>query len=667
MSLSKKIIIPVVLVMAVAVFLLGYSIHGSINENLSGFYQENLNKKADAFQSETDMMKAKALNAAGWFESSANLLQAYQVGDRKTAIELGRLAMESFGVDYFLITDLEGKVFVRAHEPEKFGDSIAGQINIQKAVRGEKNVGIEEGKEVGLSIRAGSPLKNANGDIIGVISTGYSFGSEAFVDRFKKLFDSEITVFIGEERVMTTFLDEEGERIIGTKLQNQQITEDVLKKGQIYYGQSNISGTEYSAVYSPIVDVDNKIVGMMFIGDDTGLINSLIGETTKRIGLVSVVLAVFLILAMALIVRRLVIKPLGGVLAILKGAAEGKGDLTIRVQEQSKDELGELGKYFNLFVEEMQGLVKSVGNSTGQVSAFSEQMAANAEETSKAAEEIAITISSLAEGANTQALSVKQGTDMIEAINKAITAIKNSTGHLAKVSGETHKTMETGFRAIATQFDAMEKNKKASTGVVNKINALANKSDEIGQIVNVINDIASRTNLLALNAAIEAARAGEQGKGFSVVAEEVRKLAEKSTVATREIAGLIQEILKGIFETEEEVMLASQAVSAQESAVNETQDSLRDIQGAVEKVMTETGSISFAALGLGREVKNMVETMNSIAEVAEESAASTQEASAATEEQTSSMEEMAVNARQMNDAAKDLQNMVKKFIIVGYE
>jgi len=663
MSLSKKMIIPVIGVMILGVFLMGYSINRIIDKDLFAFYQQNVDKKAEILERELVKMADASINSLRWLENSSRLAEAYQTNDRDMAIELGKAAMQSYGLDYFVITDLQGNVFIRAHEPEQFGDSIATQVNIQKAMQGEKSVGIEEGKIVKFSIRAGSPLKDQNGNIIALLSTGYVLSDASFVDRLKAMLNSEVTVFIGNERAMTTLVDEQGQRIVGTTLDTPEIVETVLEKGNIYYGQSMIKGDAYTAAYMPIVDVSQNIVGMFFVGDNSQHVDDLVVKITEALGLMTAGIAVLMILLMVAIVRRFFIKPIRELLVILKGAAEGKGNLTIQVQEESKDELGELGRYFNLFVKEIRDLIRKVGGSAGLVSDASGQMAVSADETSKAAEEIALTISRLAEGATTQSASVQDGREMIEVISKAVSNINDSTQSFVKVSKVSQQTVEKGFETIMHQYTAMEDNKRTSAAVVEKINDLSAKSDEIGEIVNVINSIAEQTNLLALNAAIEAARAGEQGKGFAVVAEEVRKLAEQSAGATREIAERVNHIQTGVTQTKEEVEHSSQAVSAQETAVNETKGLFDNIQTAMQEIVLETGSISVAAKELEQEVQNIVHAMNHIADVTEESAAATEQASAATEEQTASMQEIAASAQQMNDAAEELIGDVKKFIV----
>jgi len=663
MKLSKKIIIPVIVTMLLGAAFIGLSIYNIINKSLYDFYQRSVDQKAQTIQYELEKMQKNAVNALSWFENSARLAEAFQTQDREAAIELGKLAMESFQLDYFVITDLQGNVFIRAHEPEQFGDSIANQVNIQKAMQGEKTVGIEEGKTVKFSIRAGCPLKDSNGETIAILSTGYVLSNENFVDNFKALLNSEVTVFIGNERLMTTLVDDQGKRIVGTKLENPEITETVLEKGQIYYGKSVIRNQDYIAAYLPIFDVNKNIVGMFFVGDNSSLINHLVTDITQRLGIVTLVLAILMIAVIAFIVRKFIIRPLAGLLSILRGAAEGKGDLTIKVHDQSNDELGEIGKYFNRFVEELRNLIRNIKEAAGLVSDTSRQMADSAEETSKAAEEIAMTISGLAEGAATQTSSVKNGREMIDTISRAVDGINRSLDSFSTVTVNSQEAVEKGFQAVTKQYNAMEDNKITSAAVVDKVNSLAAKSEEIGKIINVINAIASQTNLLALNAAIEAARAGEQGKGFTVVAEEVRKLAEQSADSTQEIAILINQIQEGIEQTKEEVERSSRVVRTQEAAVNEVQGLFASIQNAVKNIVEETGSISGATKALGTEIQDMVQIMNEISKIAEDSAAATEESSAATQEQTAAMEEIAASAQLMTQSATELLNNVKKFIV----
>lgn len=545
-SISSKISLLMISFGIICSIMFFVIISVTVKNIISQDIQNDIKSKSVILNNNIEDLKQKALKATKWFENSPRLVSAFKNNDKKGALEVGKLALASFGIDYLVMTDVSGNVFIRAHEPDKYGDSIASQVNIQKALKGENSVGIEEGSLVKYSIRAGIPLKDDNGDIIGAVSLGYVLSKDEFVNNQKKIFNCDISIFSGNERIATTIKDRNGKSIDGSKLGNEDIINTVLKNGKNYHEQSIINGSKYYTMYMPIAGVSGKNSGMIFIGEKSDIVEQLIKKLSiNQIGLI-IPLVLIMILGVIFIFRFLVIKRVSNITAMLKDIAEGQGDLTKRVVISSEDEIGEMSNYFNLFIENIHSIIKKIICETDNMNKVVIESNRNIENFTYDIEDTSQTIQQLSAGIEETASSTEEITAISAEIEKSIEVIAENAekAEQGAISANeiSNKAIELKNSSVELQADA----DKTRTDIRKTMDEALKKIKEVEKIKilsDAILNISSHTNLLALNASIEAARAGDAGKGFSVVAGEIQKLAEDS----KNTVSKIQNTLDGIF------------------------------------------------------------------------------------------------------------------------
>lgn len=377
-----------------------------------------------------------------------------------------------------------------------------------------------------------------------------------------------------------------------------------------------------------------------------------------------ILVAIMLVLLLGWIIAKSITIPLNNAITQLGEMAQGNFSADISEDQlQHDNEFGILAKAFDAMNRNIRSLIKQLASTSDQLVASSEEMTASAEQSSQTASQVTGTIIEVAQGAERQLRCVHNVSTTVQQMSTDIQHIVANNMTAGSTAEKAATAATEGIGAIETaidQMDSIEKTVNISALVVMK---LGERSKEIGQIVDTISGIAGQTNLLALNAAIEAARAGEQGRGFAVVAEEVRKLAEQSRDAARQIADLIKDTQ---MDTDKAVIAMAQGtkeVKIGTEVVNNAGQSFRQIASLVSELSTQRQTIATTIQQIGVGSQQLVSAVKEIDTVSENTAGLTQTVSAATEEQLASIEEIAASSQTLVKMAEELQREIHKFTV----
>ncbi|WP_054260874.1 methyl-accepting chemotaxis protein [Propionispora sp. 2/2-37] len=380
--------------------------------------------------------------------------------------------------------------------------------------------------------------------------------------------------------------------------------------------------------------------------------------TQVSIGITFVALLVLLLSGWY--VTRIIARPLQTMVTICKELASGD----FRDKPRSvvrKDEVGQLADALADMRNSIRVLMEKVTESTEQVAASSEELTASADQSAQAANVVAGSITEVAHGMEEQVSAVNDTSAVIQQMSASIEQIAANSNEVAGRSSLASTKAVEGNQSATKAVDQMGQVENTVINSAKVVSKLGERSKEIGQIVETISSIAGQTNLLALNAAIEAARAGDQGRGFAVVAEEVRKLAEQSQEAAKQIAGLIGEIQE---ETNNAVFAMNEGtkeVKLGAELVNTSGRAFEEIAGLVSQVSEQVKDISAAIEQMAVGSQQIVESIKRIDGTSKKVSGETQSVSAATEEQSASMQEIAASSQALAKLAMDLRSAVGQF------
>ena len=500
-----------------------------------------------------------------------------------------------------------------------------------------------------------APIKDAaNGTITGVIQGTVEL---SVLNEFvKNLSTDDVTAYI---------LDRDG-KLLAHPTKNLQKPEERVDFSNYSFVKNGLSGQSGA---EEVTIGDQKMLVSYMKDEKSGWLvcteipYSVVSAHSRNEALKISFIGLFLIVltgAAAFALATIATKP---ILSLASAANRiAKGDLTVeKIAIQSKDELGLLAEAFNTMVSNLTQLIRQIQANVELVAASSEQLNASSEQSAQAANQVASSIVEVAQGAEKQQIVVESASTIVKQMSENISLIAANANAVSEQSALTAGTAQEGGQAVqnaVTQMTELEIVVNSSAKVVTD---LGERSKEIGQIVNTISGIAGQTNLLALNAAIEAARAGEQGRGFAVVAEEVRKLAEQSQVAAKQIEDLIRDIQNETDKAVQAMGAGTSKVKIGTNVVNEAGTAFQKIVDMIAELSQQVREISVAIQNTDGGSQQIVSAVRDIAVLTNTVTGETQTVSAATEEQSAAMQEIASSSQSLSQMASELQAAIGKF------
>ncbi len=627
LPIVKQVFAPFVIIAFIGFFLIAFASYNKLEKIKADTLRLiSYNNKAyvkGSIKSLLETCKAQSV----LLSQNMQIVMALDTNDRSEALDVlnmsvNQIKAESGIQEKIHIHTKDLKSFLRQWKPNKYGDYLGGfRHTIVYVKKTKKALGAIEVGRAGPVARGIAPIIK-NGEYIGSIEVIRNLGD--VIKMTKKTLHANVVVLLNPKYASVASLCKKNGKLKGYYIINNppESLVNKLTSSKFQFSKYNIVDN-YFVTPVEIKDFKGKNIGYMLVvqneKQDKEVVASVLNDTQAMLySNLLLSFAIFLVIIIITYVSvRSVVSRINELVNMVSDLNNGDGDLRKRIEILSKDELGKLAVLFNNFIEKTQHMIKEIIEGVKSLGVESTNLSSTASEISASTEE-----------------TVRNLQEMTNAVNdtaQAVDGVARSTENINTLAADVGEVNQQMLTEIEKRVERMRQNALLAKEAMEQINTVGEASKQIGQIVGVINEIADQTNLLALNAAIEAARAGEAGRGFAVVADEVRKLAEKTQHATEEIRNMITKMQNDTQVAVQKTKSTSDMILEEVEKTQQDKDNVEDVVAKTNNVIDEINSTSAATEELSSTVAEVDIQAKEIAQASQENAKAVEDIARASE------------------------------------